>query len=197
MTVYFIKPVGMDGPIKVGTSRSPDCRLQTLDSWSPFALEVVAEVDGGVHIERRFHALFAETHQRREWFGWSRRIAATIAAINAGTFDVDTLPEPISVARLAWGKPKIGPKYDWTPERRFGAAYYARANCLHARGMPRELIYAGPTYDFLHHSPTAAEIGAVEDYINGLTEKYGHAGLKPVRWHGPLPEAAQRIGIAA
>lgn len=107
--VYFIKPMGMDGPIKVGCSVSPDNRRRTLETWSPFPLEVVAEVAGDFDLERRFHALFIETHIRREWFGWSRRIATVIAAINAGTFDVSTLPEPLHVSDREAGEKRKKP----------------------------------------------------------------------------------------
>lgn len=36
--VYFIKPIGMDGPIKIGCSDKPARRLITLAAWSPFGM---------------------------------------------------------------------------------------------------------------------------------------------------------------
>jgi hypothetical protein len=90
--VYFIRPIGMQGPVKIGCSQSPDQRRCTLAAWSPFPLEVVAEIAGGERLERSFHALFAEQHERREWFRWSPELQAVMDAINAGTFDVATLP---------------------------------------------------------------------------------------------------------
>src|SRR3546814_2529964 len=92
--VYFIKPVGMGGPVKIGCSYSPDARRNTLDTWSPFALEVVATIKGDEEMERRFHAKFQDTHERREWFTWSQGLEDTKAAIRAGTFDVASLPDP-------------------------------------------------------------------------------------------------------
>ena len=85
--VYFIKPIGMEGPIKIGCSFSPTARRETLETWSPFALEIVAEIEGEFRLERQFHALFSDSHQRREWF-------TATPAINAGTFDKTTLPNP-------------------------------------------------------------------------------------------------------
>lgn len=92
--VYFIKPVGMDGPIKIGCSQSPGKRRDTLDTWSPFALEIVAETEGHFDLEQAFHVMFEESHQRREWFTWSPRLQQTIDEINAGTFDYTSLPAP-------------------------------------------------------------------------------------------------------
>lgn len=109
--VYFIKPIGFQGPVKIGCSVSPDNRRDTLETWSPFPLEVIAEIDGDFAIERRFHAYCAETHLRREWFAWSDRIAETVEAINAGTFDIETLPEPGGIAAHLFGKARKKPWY--------------------------------------------------------------------------------------
>src|SRR3546814_21092345 len=50
-------------------------------------------------IERRFHAKFQDTHERREWFTWSQGLDDTITAINAGAFDASTLPEPVQITQ--------------------------------------------------------------------------------------------------
>lgn len=102
--VYFIKPVGLAGPIKIGCSNTPGSRLSALDTWSPFALEIIGEIEGGFDIERRFHALFVKHHERREWFTASKQIMAVIKSINAGTFDISTLPKPICVQSKIAGK---------------------------------------------------------------------------------------------
>jgi hypothetical protein len=92
--VYFIKPVGMDGPVKIGCSSSPIRRRDALATWSPFALEIIAQIEGGFKLEQRFHAKFRDQHERHEWFSWSPELAETIASVQAGSFDIDTLPEP-------------------------------------------------------------------------------------------------------
>lgn len=92
--VYFIKPIGMDGPIKIGCSNHPMARLAALSTWSPFPLEVVAEVEGTFILERQFHALFRADHRTGEWFTASPALIATIAAIKAGRFDFTSLPDP-------------------------------------------------------------------------------------------------------
>lgn len=199
MTVYFIKPIGLDGPIKVGCSQSPETRRRSLETWSPFALEIVAQVDGGFDLEHRFHALFIETHQRREWFGWSKRIAATIAAINDGTFDISTLPSPI----FASANPRKGKGSrmgEWSPARRFASAYIMRMHALKRRGMPWTEVCAGPSFyayaygegPYAHRHERSenlpAHISDCEAFADAVTAKYGHDRMKPVRWVGPFPE---------
>lgn len=102
--VYFIKPVGMDGPIKIGCSSHPDGRRRNLDTWSPFALEITASIEGDHTLERRFHARFLSSHERREWFRASPELVETIEQINAGQFDISQLPDPLFVANFTDGK---------------------------------------------------------------------------------------------
>lgn len=115
--VYFIKPVGMDGPIKIGCSVSPDGRRQTLAVWSPFALEIVAEIEGNFQMERRFHARHLASRERGEWFTATELLKADIASIRAGTFDAAVLPDPI---KLPTGKKGGGRK--WTEQEKLAAA---------------------------------------------------------------------------
>src|SRR3546814_5246720 len=82
-----------------GCSVGPNKRRHELETWSPVPLEIVAEIDAGFDIERRFHAKFQDTHERREWFTWSQGLDDTITAINAGAFDVSTLPEPVQITQ--------------------------------------------------------------------------------------------------
>lgn len=91
-TVYFIKPIGMDGPIKIGCSVSPDGRRETLEQWSPFPLEIIAEIDGDMMLEARFHGYFRDEALRREWFKASVRLIDVIERIKAGVFDPAELP---------------------------------------------------------------------------------------------------------
>jgi hypothetical protein len=121
-TVYFIRPVGMEGPVKVGCSGSPERRRGSLATWSPFPLEIIAEIAGDHWLERRFHAYFRDTYQRREWFGWSDRMAETVAAINAGTFDADILPEPTVLGRLHFKR------QPWTEDQKLRASYSRRCD---------------------------------------------------------------------
>lgn len=66
--VYFIKPAGMSGPIKIGCSYLPANRLIDLTMWSPFKLEVIGFVEGTTKDERFLHRCFAHLHSHAEWF---------------------------------------------------------------------------------------------------------------------------------
>lgn len=91
MSVYFIKPIGMDSPIKIGTSASPDARKDALERWSPFPLEIIAEVEGGRNLERKLHYHFFMYHEGREWFTAHKHLMDIIEAINNGKFTEDML----------------------------------------------------------------------------------------------------------
>ena len=82
--VYFIKPVGMDGPIKIGVSTNPASRLDMLATWSPVPLELVAVIPGDAELERNIHECFADYHSHREWFAAGPRLASALAAIVSG-----------------------------------------------------------------------------------------------------------------
>ena len=101
--VYFIKPIGMAGPVKIGGSCHPDKRVGSLADWSPFPLEVIATIEGDYVTERRFHALFEAFHYHREWFHGHADIFAAVAQINAGAFDAATLPAPLCI----WKRPRL------------------------------------------------------------------------------------------
>lgn len=86
--VYFIKPIGMDGPYKIGHSNSPATRLQTLAAWSPFPLELVGTVEGPIGDETFLHQCFSNLHTHHEWFLSSPLLRETIRVIlDAGTIE--------------------------------------------------------------------------------------------------------------
>jgi hypothetical protein len=111
--VYFIRPIGQDGPIKVGHSIQVPLRLQEYNKWSPIELEVAAMLpipsafdDWGfvssstcVRFERRFHLRYEAHRLHHEWFAVHPTILADIDNINAGAFDPGCLPE--------WRKVKV------------------------------------------------------------------------------------------
>lgn len=91
--VYFIRPVGLHGPTKIGCSNSPERRVVELAQWSPLPLEIVATIPGDGSLECAFHTLFREHHSHHEWFRESPDICAAIDAIQRGWFDVRSLPK--------------------------------------------------------------------------------------------------------
>lgn len=92
--VYFLRPVGQRGPVKIGTSSDPIGRLASCMRWSPVPLEVIATIPGGFDLEVRFHTLFQDDHSHGEWFHGSERMEQVVAAINSGFFNVAALPAP-------------------------------------------------------------------------------------------------------
>lgn len=79
--IYFLKPQGLDGPIKIGCSYRPVSRLLALSQWSPFLLEVIAVAPGGFDTERALHERFADELLHHEWFHASPRLSAVCAAL--------------------------------------------------------------------------------------------------------------------
>ena len=93
-TIYFIKPIGMDGPIKIGITFQVEKRFRELLKQSPFDLEILAlHENAETRTEHRIHRMLVSTHRRHEWFEPSPELQALIDAVNAGTFDPAALPE--------------------------------------------------------------------------------------------------------
>ncbi len=67
-TVYFLRPIGQAGPIKIGCSKEPMKRLRSVEIWSPLMLEVVAAVPGGHADESVLHQMFGDNRLHGEWF---------------------------------------------------------------------------------------------------------------------------------
>lgn len=82
--VYFMRPVGMDGPIKIGCTGFIQDRLVQLTIWSPFPLEVLYMEEGAGSLERNLHRCFADCHFHHEWFNPSERLLSAIERLRAG-----------------------------------------------------------------------------------------------------------------
>lgn len=93
-SVYFLRVVGAAGPVKIGYSRFPSTRFSMFCGWSPVPLEIAAVLPNvPPETERRFHRMFADSWMHGEWFAASPRLTKVIADINAGRFDLSTIPE--------------------------------------------------------------------------------------------------------
>lgn len=79
--IYFMKPVGLDGPVKIGCSYQPASRLVAFARWSPFPLEVIAVSAGDFSTESELHEIFAPELFHNEWFNASPRLRAVCAAL--------------------------------------------------------------------------------------------------------------------
>jgi predicted transcriptional regulator len=96
--VYFLRPVGQIGPIKIGCSKLPELRLETITVWSPVRLELICSVPGSHKDERALHGMFAKHHAHGEWFGASKELLALIDHCELHG-ELPPLPEVIAFPR--------------------------------------------------------------------------------------------------
>lgn len=89
--VYFIKPVGMPGPIKIGCSFMPEKRLADIAAWSPWPLEIVVTIPGDATLERNIHECLAHHHSHKEWFHAHPDILRLTERLRAGSSIADAL----------------------------------------------------------------------------------------------------------
>jgi hypothetical protein len=82
--IYFIKPVGMSGPIKIGCSMRPLNRLMEMAIWSPLKLELLHQQIGSHELERNIQMCFADYHSHLEWFRAGPRLTRAISKLQAG-----------------------------------------------------------------------------------------------------------------
>jgi hypothetical protein len=86
--VYFFKPVGMDGPVKIGWSVVPAKRVAEYAVWSPFPLELIGSVPGKYADEQFLHQCFHDVHSHLEWFYSTPLLREIIAKVlAAGSVD--------------------------------------------------------------------------------------------------------------
>lgn len=88
-TIYFMKPVGMAGPVKIGCSRWPADRLRDIETWSPFPLELIAAGVGCHRLEFFIHRRFEHLRSHREWFHISDDLLACIERVKSGASVAD------------------------------------------------------------------------------------------------------------
>lgn len=82
-TIYFIKPVGLTGPIKIGLSKHPERRLDEFRGWSPLELEMIGTVPGNWADEQFLHECLAEHHSHGEWFFPSPEVITAVEQVIA------------------------------------------------------------------------------------------------------------------
>lgn len=86
--IYFIKPIGQTGPIKIGISSDPVRRLAEFGGWSPVPLELIGSVSGTWHDEQFLHDCLASHHLHGEWFNAAPAVLdATAMVVAEGGFE--------------------------------------------------------------------------------------------------------------
>lgn len=80
-TVYFIRPKGKKGPIKIGCSVRTARRLRDIEIWSPVLLEIAATAPGDNRHELALHDRFMESHLHGEWFDANPELIALVAQV--------------------------------------------------------------------------------------------------------------------
>lgn len=171
--VYFIRPVGMEGPVKIGCSEAPEVRLKALMFWSPFPLEIAATVQGDQGVERRFHGMFVNDHTHKEWFRPSARLSAVIERLASGA--------PLTDVLDASAKPADFRDYSVrrSPEYRRRISYTHRIRWAFRGTGTHEPLDA---YQIMNRwsresvEPTEAEIARLEEVLanpstHGMTNK--------------------------
>lgn len=76
--VYFVRPAGCIGPVKIGCSVAPEGRMRTMLGWSPIPLEVAASCPGEHEDEIAVHHRFAHLSLHGEWFAVDGELADLI-----------------------------------------------------------------------------------------------------------------------
>lgn len=90
--VYFMRPIGGEGPVKIGYSWNPTARLALYSHWSPFPLEIALSIPGAAALEGKLHCHFAHLRTHHEWFRAAPELLQAMDELRAGTFDFSTLP---------------------------------------------------------------------------------------------------------
>ena len=118
--VYFLRPVGMKGPIKIGCSCEPEKRLRSVEIWSPQLLEIIATAPGDHDHENVLHQMFGDDRLHGEWFHPSERLTSVIDhALSTGH-----LP-PLDMSLSLYARRRTDPKARSSMTRRTPPRAYA------------------------------------------------------------------------
>jgi hypothetical protein len=174
--VYFLKPVGMEGPIKIGWSIAPPKRLLEFAVWSPFPLELIGSVPGGFEDEQYLHQCFFDLHSHREWFFATTLLKSTVAKIIvAGTVDcVRSTLFPSGSIRKKVRQPRSA---EWRAWWSYACKVRNGTRKLSVRTSEEAIIYSEPSdieimlrqIERDKRLPTAAEIARLDDFLANIT----------------------------
>lgn len=176
--VYFVRPVGMLSPIKIGFSKAPQLRLRALMTWSPYPLEIVVTVAAEMKMERTLHSCFSKSHTHREWFVASKPLLNGIDMLLEGVpiqkaFDLSKKQGNI-IANAAMKKRPI-PDYvlervRW--KRKLDKAYYVDPNTKKTLWPPNRLFDIFRDCSNNKRSMTAEEIATFENVLGNPQDHF-------------------------
>lgn len=184
--VYFIRPIGMIGPIKIGCSQVPETRLDALSVWSPFPLEIIGTVKGTLQDERYVHECLAPHHSHREWFNATSEVLVVIERILvAGSVDAIRKDlKPVKSIRIRVSR-------RWTEDRKRWWSYASRIRNIERRLREKQTNWHSP--DDVHDciwawrdgsAPTKDQIARLDAYLadpltQGVIPRWERSGKKP------------------
>lgn len=181
--IYFFKPVGLDGPIKIGFSHRPIGRLAQYASWSPVRLEMIGFVPAQPEDENFLHQCFADIHSHNEWFFATTALRLAIARILA--------VGSIAIARetlFPVGNIRTG-RTNRSPEQRRKSSYAHRLSWatrklrketpdqILAFSEPAEIRQIMDRWNGNHRAgaasrpPSPAEIARLDDYLANAADQ--------------------------
>jgi hypothetical protein len=197
--VYFAKPIGMDGPIKIGCSTMPTTRLLTLMSWCPFPLELLAVIKGGYRMEADIHDCFAEAHRHNEWFDPSPDLVRAIERLKAGEPVEAVIPLGTKQGAMSAQRHRVN-RHSRTPETRRKMSYSLRMSHVSRRlykdnmCAPEDVALIMDAWTSYRNPerriPTPEEFARLDEF---LASPKDHAVPQHIRWpqHYPPPTSQE------
>lgn len=203
--VYFIKPVGMPGPIKIGCSIFVEHRLLQLMVWSPIPLEVLYTEPGTHDLERNLHRCFADYHSHLEWFHPGERLVKAIERLKAGEKIADVVDLNDKRGSIFAGRTRADVPADLDGYRSYQMKImWARKKACDQAKVP---VYVPFAVSSIMHSwqggryphkpnprrPTDAQFAILDEYIgdpvkHSQTEKERWPSTKKTPTHPQLPK---------
>jgi len=74
--IYFIKA---NDRVKIGYAADPTNRIPSIQTSSPFKLEVLLIIEGNYEVERKLHKRFQEYRITGEWFEYGERLESFVS----------------------------------------------------------------------------------------------------------------------
>jgi hypothetical protein len=117
--VYFVRPTGKLGPIKIGySSKDVRERVRQISAQSPLPVEMVACVPGSKRLEANIHQCLAASHSHFEWFHPTDEVLAFLEKVIAGV----AVDQAIDLSSRR-GHIRINPSTQWDAATRKKMSY--------------------------------------------------------------------------